>query len=187
MRPAAESVVNTLGPIGSLPPPGPSLAIRDRALEHRELGAQLRRGGLAPARERLHDPLGRLRQPALAVREEARLLHVAAHAAPFGGGNAGAGARLGERQNVAREDEQRAPHREVLHERALVVERAVHIRDAHAVHARPRGQVHAGRIRPMKADEARGGLDHVARPMSGRQPMAAGEATPAFGGIDPLH
>ena len=47
--------------------------------------------------------------------------------------------RLRDRQRLSRKDEQGPPHRQVLDERPLLVQRAVHVLAAHAVHARPRG------------------------------------------------
>ena len=159
-----------------LPAPGLALPVLDR----RPRAAGSRRAA------RSSSPRGRPRappapaalaclEPALAVRVEARLVDVLDQAAALALRHAVARARLRDGQRLAREHEQRAAHRQVLDERALVVELAVEVGDRQLVHAGPGRQVHGRRVGRVQADEAAG------RPRSGPRRARRGPA----GGVAP--
>ena len=69
------------------------------------------------------------------------------------GGDAVARRGLHGRQVGGVEHPQRAPHREVLDHRAVVVQRGVEIGDAEVRAARPQRQVRRGRVGGVQADE----------------------------------
>src|SRR5687768_10225593 len=128
-----------------------------------------------------------LGQPALAVRVEPRLLDVADEPAPFGVGDAAAGARLGEAQRLAREYKQRTAHRQMLDQGAVDVEGTLQIAHRHALDARPGGQVDRRGIGPVQADHAPGRLHDVARPIAWCQAVATGQPGSALCALDLSH
>ena len=77
------------------------------------------------------------------------------------------------RQQVAREDEQRAPHRELLDQRAVVVQRPVDVGDGDPVDAGAQRQVDGGRL---------GGVQHRDRP---RRRLGVGRAVPGRQRVPP--
>jgi hypothetical protein len=170
-----------------LPTPWLPLPVGDRPLEQGDLVAQLRRCGLSSAGQDREHLLPGLGQPALAVAPQPCLLDVADEPAPLGVGDPLAGPRLGESQALAREDEQRATHRQVLDQRPVEVQGPLQIAHGHAGDAHPCGQVDRRGVGPVQADHAPGRLDDVPRPMTRCQAVTTGQPSSALGDRDLSH
>ena len=91
----------------------------------------------------------------------------------------------GSRSRVDRE--QGPPHREVLDQRAVVVERAVQVRHREAVDARPRRQVQPGRVGGVQADHGVGGGLDAAHPERRGHGVPTSEPRAALGDVEVDH
>jgi hypothetical protein len=90
-----------------------------------------------------------------------------------------AGLRIG--QPLAREDEQRPAHREVLHERPIEVQRPLEIGHRHAFDAGLRGQEDRRRVGAVQADHAAGRLDDVGGAVRAGQTVTPGDPGSTLG------
>ncbi len=162
---------------------GPCLAfaVRDHTVEEGHLVAQLGERHRAAIRERGDHLAGHLLQPARAVAMEAESLDEARQAAALQRGHAVARARLRIGQPLAREDEQRPPHRQVLHQRPIDVQRALEVGHRHAGDAGLRGQEDRRRIGGVQADHAACRLDDVGGAVRGGQAVPDGEPGSTLG------
>jgi len=152
----------------------------DRSVEPRDLLLQLGVGQRAAAGEH-REHLGRyLVEPARAIAVESALLDEPdlPLALLDGDARAGAGLRIG--QPLAREDEQRPPHRQVFHERPIDVQRALEVGDREPVDAGPAGEEDRGRIGGVQAHDPAGRFHHVFGPVSRRERMAARQPGASF-------
>ena len=96
-------------------------------------------------------------------------------------GHAFARARLGIGQPLAREDEQRPPHREVLHERPIDVQRALEVGHRHAGDAGLRGEEDRRWIGGVQADHAACRLDDVGGAVRRGQAVTPADPGSTFG------
>ncbi len=134
-------------------------------IHHRHRAAHLD-GGAAVRRIGQHreDRGSRAVEPLVAVVGDPGADHVPGHPGALGSRDPGGGAGPGRRQQVAGEDEQGAPHGQLLHQGSVAVERPVDVGDPHVADPRPGGQVHGRRL---------GGVQHRHR---GRRGLRGADA-----------
>ena len=148
------------------------LHVRGELGEQRR-GGRPRRGPSGWCRRCASTPVAGGVEPGVAVRGDAGPLHVLGDPAPLGAGDPLRGAAPRRGQQLAREDEQGAAHRQLLDEGAVVVQRALDVGARHAVDAGVQREVRRRRLGRVQDRHGAGGRDRV------RQPVLRGDAVAA--------
>ncbi len=113
-------------------------------------------------------------EPRLPVGGDAGLLHVLGDPAALGAGDPLRRAPPGGGQQVAGEDEEGAPHGQLLDQGAVVVQRPVDVGPGDAVDARVDGEVGRRRLRRVQDRHRAGGRHRVGHPVLRGDPVPAG-------------